>query len=89
MPDTMDRPPMNASALLKPVIRSLPPTTAMTPIMMKLSSRDARPLSASKMPYIRPCSSSVPVMRMPFMMAGQKAKPPVRPMSSQMMTAMV
>ena len=83
----MDRPPMNASALLKPVIRSLPPTTAMTPIMMKLSSRDARPLSASKMPYIRPCSSSVPVMRMPFMMAGQKAKPPVRPIRHQTRTA--
>ncbi len=85
----MDRPPMQASALLKPVTRSPLPASAMMPIMMKLSSREAKPLSASKMPYIRPCSSSVPVMRMPFMMAGQNAKPPVSAMSSQTMTAMV
>ena len=80
---------MQASALLKPVTRSPLPAIAMMPIMMKLSSRDAKPLSASKMPYRRPCSSSVPVRRMPFMMAGQKAKPPVSAMSSQMMTAIV
>ena len=85
----MDRPPMQASALLKPVTRSPLPAMATMPIMMKLSSREAKPLRASKMPYIRPCSSSLPVMRMPFMMAGQKAKPPVSAMSSQTITAMV
>ena len=79
---------MQASALLKPVTRSPLPAIAMMPIMMKLSSRDAKPLSASKMPYIRPCSSSVPVMRMPFMMAGQKAKPPVSAIRHQTRTAM-
>ena len=41
---------MQASALLKPVTRSPLPAIAMMPIMMKLSSRDAKPLRASKMP---------------------------------------
>ncbi len=88
-PETADSTPMQASALLKPVIRSPPPAMDMIPSIMKLSRSEAHPFSASKTPNIRPCSSSPPVIRIPFISAGQKANPPVSAMRSQMMTAMV
>jgi hypothetical protein len=75
--------PMEPTAPLKPMTRSPLPNRAMTPSIIKLSSRDAKPFMASNTPYILPCSSSSPCMRMPFIIPGQKAKPPARAISPQ------